>query len=281
MKRKKTVVPLAPRISKTPYMSDNSLVRSISVVSPEFVYYYLNQIVTLGCAYLIGTGQYGTVQSERFTQHSMFWAAFIRVMAVIIAVLPLIWSFIKEYPVLLPKENKRTKHIVYTFLIASGLALLLNVIAHETGFSSVSDSFGKTSSAQFSLPIWAGVAIYGIITPVTEEIVHRGIIYNRLRRYFNLPVAVCGSAILFGISHGNLVQFVYGFSMGIVICLIYERYGAFLYPVLFHCIANSTVYIFMSLPVVREWVFSTPGIAVETVVSVIAVYLIFAGKESS
>ena len=179
------IKPLAKRITKSAYMIENSFLKSLSVVTPEFVYYYINQLVTFGCAYLIGTGQYGTQMSDIFMKHSTAWAVSIRIAALILAVLPLIWSFVKEYPVILPKEEKRAGHIMLTVMLAASSAIFLNVMLSMTGFVSKSDSFVKTATAQFSLPIWMGVLVYGIVTPVTEEIVHRGIIYNRLRRYYH------------------------------------------------------------------------------------------------
>ena len=272
------IKPLTKRITKSPYMIENSFLKSLSVVTPEFVYYYINQLVTFGCAYLIGTGQYGTQMSDMFMKHSTAWAVSIRIAALILAVLPLIWSFVKEYPVILPKEQKRAGHIMLTVMLAASSAIFLNVMLSMTGFVSKSDSFVKTATAQFSLPIWMGVLVYGIVTPVTEEIVHRGIIYNRLRRYYNLPIAVIFGSLLFGLSHGNLVQFVYGFLMGIIISCLYERYGAFVYPVLFHCSANTAVYVFMSIPVLRVASFSVLGIVIQLLISIGAIYLIFGTK---
>ena len=147
-----------------------------------------------------------------------------------------------------------------------------------SGFSSSSDAFEKTAANQFSLPVWAGLLVYVLVTPITEEIVHRGVIYNRLRRYFNLPIAVVVSSLLFGISHGNLVQLIYGAVMGVLICLVYERYGAFIYPLVYHCVANAVIYVFMSSPVLRAAVFSVPGIALEALMTVAGVYMIFAPK---
>ena len=269
---------LENRITKTPYMLKNSFARSLSIVTPEFVYYYLNQLVTFCLSYLIGTGQYWTEVSEKFSNNSTMWAVLIRITALIIATLPLLWSFIKEYPRILPGPDKRVIRLCYVTVLAISASILVNVIAQSTGFTKTSESFAKTASTQFSLPLWLGIIVYGLITPVTEEIVHRGIIYNRLRRYFNLPIAIIAGSLLFGISHGNLVQLVYATVMGIFICCIYERYGSFVYPVLFHCISNTAVYTFMSIPYLRTAVFSALGIALEACLTIASLYLIFSEK---
>ena len=129
--------PLENRITKTPYMLKNSFAKSLSIVSPEFVYYYLNQIVTFGCASLIGTGQYGTQVSETFSNNSTLWAVLIRITALILATLPLIWSFIKEYPRILPGPDKRISRISYVTVLAIAASILVNVIASSTSAFSI------------------------------------------------------------------------------------------------------------------------------------------------
>lgn len=260
---KKWYSPLAKRVFKNAYFHPNSFMRAISIISPELIYYYVGQIVTFGLAYFIGTGSYGTDVSVFYKEHSLYVAAAIRVLAVVLAVLPLIPSFAKEYPVIHPDKNLLYKSAMLTIGLAISSSLLCNSVAMVSGFTGSSESFNSVATSQFSLPIWLGIIVYGIVTPLTEEIVHRGLIYNRLRRYFNLPIAIFGSSLLFGVSHGNIVQLIYGFIMGLMICWIYERYGSFIYPVLFHCFANISVYTCMSIPTARVMVVSYPGIVLE------------------
>lgn len=270
--------PLEERIYKTPYTSPYSMMRAISVVTPEFVYYYLAQLLTYGMAYWIGTGQYNASTSDFFREHSLFCAALIRILAVTLAVVPLIYPFIKEYPIILPKKESAGRRICIICILAVVSSLLLNSLAILTGFAGSSSSFSKTSSAQFSLPVWAGIIVYGIVTPVTEEIVHRGLIYNRLRRYFGFEIALVGSSLLFGLFHGNTVQLVYGSLMGMMLAYIYERYGAFLYPVLFHCMANIAVYVCMSIDNIRDIVISVPAICVWSIMLLGGMYMLISEK---
>ncbi len=70
----------------------------------------------------------------------------------------------------------------------------------------------------------------------------RGILYNRMKRCFNDKIALVVSSLLFGIYHGNLVQAVYGTILGLLIAYFYERYKSFAAPVLFHGVANISVF---------------------------------------
>lgn len=268
MTKSSWIEPLYKRVNKTAYMQPSSFIRALQVISPEFVYYYVGQLITYGTALFIGYGPAGTIAPVFFANHSQLLASLIRMSAVIIAVLPLIPSLLKEYPVIGPENKESAGYALIVAAMALGFALFFNSVAIVSGFTGKSQAFSETASAQFALPIWLGIIVYGIVTPITEEIVHRGLIYNRLRRYYNLPIAIIGCSLLFGISHGNLVQLVYGFIMGLLICYVYERLGAFVYPVLFHCIANVAVYVCMSNTMLRAAVSSYYGIILEGTVAV-------------
>lgn len=264
---------LSKRTYKDAYVSEGAILKIFSLLSPAFVYIFLNQAVTIIFAYIIGTGQYGTEMSAFFTEHSLLCAAIIRILSVLLAALPLMFVLAFEYPVIVPGKIDY-RYIFSTGLLSVSSALFFNTVAINTGFSGSSQSFSQTSANQFSLPIWLGIIVYGIVTPVTEEIVYRGVVYNRARNIFRPVSAMLCSAFLFGFSHGNTVQLVYGFLMGLLICYIYERFGAFIYPVIFHCMANISIYVLLSNSVAKTMVKSLPGMIAEfTVMTVLIIYI--------
>ena len=90
--------------------------------------------------------------------------------------------------------------------------------------------------------IWAQVLGLGILVPVMEEILFRGLIYNRLKKYVSLWTAILGGAVIFALYHGNMVQFLFSLPMGLLIILLYERWHSLSIPIVFHIAANlSTV----------------------------------------
>ncbi|MEE0419748.1 MAG: type II CAAX endopeptidase family protein [Lachnospiraceae bacterium] len=90
--------------------------------------------------------------------------------------------------------------------------------------------------------IWAQVLGLGILVPVMEEILFRGLIYNRLKKYVSLWTAILGGAVIFALYHGNMVQFLFALPMGLLIILLYERWHSLSIPIVFHIAANlSTV----------------------------------------
>lgn len=106
-----------------------------------------------------------------------------------------------------------------------------------------SDQYEAVKKIQYSVPIFLGLILYGIISPLVEEVVFRGIIFNRIKRFYAVEKAVLFSALLFGVFHGNMPQFVYGTCMGILIALCYERTKCFYSPLVFHMAANVVVFL--------------------------------------
>lgn len=127
-------------------------------------------------------------------------------------------------------------------MIAFCLAMSLNIFFTQTGFTGSSETYDRIYQMQYGVQFWAGIILYGVISPLAEEAVFRGLLYNRMKRCFHYGIALVVSSLLFGFYHGNLVQAVYGSILGILIAYFYDQYESFAAPVLFHGIANISVY---------------------------------------
>lgn len=126
----------------------------------------------------------------------------------------------------------------FAFLTAFGLNLLFDLV----GLSGSSQTFSQVVKAQYGVEFVCGLILYGILSPVVEEAVFRGLIYNRMKRCFHPKIALVCSALIFGAYHGNIVQALYGAILGFLIAYAYERYGSFTAPVIFHGVANVGIY---------------------------------------
>lgn len=132
-------------------------------------------------------------------------------------------------------------------ILAAACAVGMNGILTLLELYKYSPTFQEISAIQFDIPIWLGILSYGILAPLGEEVVFRGVIYGQLRKFGNVPLAVLLSGLIFGLFHGNLVQFVYAAVIGILLAIVYELYGTILAPMIFHGIANLFVYIMLDL----------------------------------
>lgn len=110
-----------------------------------------------------------------------------------------------------------------------------------------SEKYEVVESIQYSVPIWLGIVLYGMVSPLVEEIVFRGVVYSRIKRFYSTAKAVVFSALLFGVFHANLPQFLYGTVMGALMAFCYEYSGCFAAPVLIHMSANIFVFLLSGL----------------------------------
>ena len=104
----------------------------------------------------------------------------------------------------------------------------------------VSD-YGITSESQDALlssRMLFQILGMGIAVPVTEELIFRGLVYRKLERYVSVKKAVLLGAAIFAVYHGNLLQILFAFPMGIILNLLYHRFEDLRVPVLFHAVSN-------------------------------------------
>lgn len=105
------------------------------------------------------------------------------------------------------------------------------------------DAAAADASAQagrVSLPL--GILIYGVLSPLAEETVFRGITLQRLYLFCHekksgktaFLLAAGLSSLLFGIYHGSLVQGLYAAAMGFLFCLFLALGGNLFSLIILH-----------------------------------------------
>jgi membrane protease YdiL (CAAX protease family) len=91
-------------------------------------------------------------------------------------------------------------------------------------------------SASANVETFSMFLYMGILAPVTEEILFRGLVQRSLMPY-GKKFAIFGSAFLFGIFHGNLVQTPYAFLVGLILGYVASEYSI-AWAMLLHLINN-------------------------------------------
>lgn len=146
---------------------------------------------------------------------------------------------------LTPKKDVWKQPVWQYVMVVFGTVLFsygMNYLFTITGFTSQSAVYQVTVQNQYDVAFAVGLLLYGVISPFVEELVFRGFLYGRMRVYMPKIGAVLVSALLFGIYHGNMVQGVFGFLMGILFTLVYDRYKNFYLSVIMHVIVNLVGY---------------------------------------
>lgn len=78
----------------------------------------------------------------------------------------------------------------------------------------------------------------GIIVPVAEELMFRGLVFKRFREKSTFFSAALLSSLIFGLMNGNLLQILYVGAMGMVLAYSYEICGTIKVPILLHITVN-------------------------------------------
>ncbi|MDR3206830.1 MAG: CPBP family intramembrane metalloprotease [Oscillospiraceae bacterium] len=81
-------------------------------------------------------------------------------------------------------------------------------------------------------------AVTGLVVPLAEELLFRGVCYGALRRVFPARVAIVAQALLFALFHGNPVQIIGVFPVALLLGLSYEWSGTLFAPLLMHMAFN-------------------------------------------
>ncbi|MBY0757131.1 CPBP family intramembrane metalloprotease [Clostridium sardiniense] len=118
------------------------------------------------------------------------------------------------------KFNKIKKSYIPIIILATlGFAVLSSAFVALVGdkFTSYSDTSKGLMTAYNSIYTMISVTI---IIPIFEEILFRGLIFDQLKRGFNVIVAIILQAIIFGLFHFNPVQTMYTIVLGIILGVI-------------------------------------------------------------
>lgn len=134
-----------------------------------------------------------------------------------------------------PKFTTALLVVVFTFLC---MPAIIAVNAFSMLF--VDNEVAGLQSYMLLVPWWQILLMVGIIGPVSEEFVFRGVIYHGYKTSQRFVGSMLLSALLFGLTHLNFNQMSYAVLVGIVSVLLLEGSGSIFYSMLFHICINTT-----------------------------------------
>lgn len=174
--------------------------------------------------------------------------------------------------------STKLKDYVFIGWLGISLGICLSVAVSIFGISEQDEAFKQVNELIESQPFWLKIASVGIIIPIQEELMYRGLIYKNIeQRYDHIKAAVISSTV-FAVMHMNLSQGIYAFLMGFVLAFIYQKTKNIYACITFHCSANIFA-VFVSTNTVNEFlmenVYLVPAVLLCMIVSayVIILYL--------
>lgn len=153
--------------------------------------------------------------------------------------------------------NNKAPLSKYGLIVALSIpfALGLNNIILLANLAEYSEIYQEAVETFYAADFLVQILCLGIISPVVEEYIFRGLIYSRIRSVSRSPVAaMLISGFMFGFYHGNLVQTIYGCLSGVLLAYLYEKYGSMKAPILAHILMNMVALVLTEVEVF-VWMF--------------------------
>ncbi len=176
------------------------------------------------------------IKSPYYSLYSLITAT----IPMLICIVLLLFLFKRKLsPVMLKPSTNPKKFAALTLSsfilvpIASAVAAITATIMQNAGLS-----LSSTPAPSSTFETLCFILAHAVFAPVLEEILFRGLILERLRRYGDL-FAVLTSALLFSLLHASFQSYAYAFISGVIFALLAVYTGSTLAPILVHILNNA------------------------------------------
>ena len=168
--------------------------------------------------------------------------------------------------------------VLFTFLFMP-LVSLINMIS----MCFVDNAVAAVSGEILETPFLVMLVLMGILGPMSEELVCRGIIYHGYKRTGTMMQAMLLSSMIFALMHMNFNQAAYAFVIGIAMVLLVEATGSIWSSILIHVTFNTQQVCLMYLVDYGEQQLmeAQEALTTDMMILAISVYLIIAAVTTS
>lgn len=205
----------------------------MKIIKWPLIYFLFQFILIILLAYnFITSGNDANLFNEYLKTKQIYITLIIAIIFI-----PLLINDYKKY-----KKDKRTK-INYFILILLGiiLSLIYNVFAYYLNFLLKTSLFDNNNNLIITL------ISTGLIGPIIEELMFRGIIYNELKNKYKNMKAILITTIFFAVIHFNIIQVLYALAIGFILIFVYEKYKNIKAPIILHMASNITTTLFLPI----------------------------------
>lgn len=156
-------------------------------------------------------------------------------MSFVILLIIFLWQYKKNYD----DHYIIHKNYIYLILFGIGYSVVINIL-----FLNISITFSIGTSQFSGLEVTQFISTLlcsGLMGPILEEYLFRGIIYNKLKLFNNEHISILLTALIFSLLHGNLFNIINAFMLNYLLIFIYHKYRTLLAPIILHIAVNTTV----------------------------------------
>lgn len=272
--------------------SDNWLIRIQKILTPLVLYLGITivvEVIGMVFATFYIQMQYGSAvinNYDEFYQYLMeyvnHWALSMTGIAACICLPFLIRMYSRDKARLIIRQPEISP-LCYICIPVLGMCscFLLNGILSVSGLTELlSEGYEQTAEAIYTQELWQQYLVAAVLIPCMEEMIFRGLIFRRMRTYSIFSLAALVSAVLFGIYHMNLLQFLYATCLGLLLAYVYEQFRTILAPILLHATANAFSILITTNDAVAELLSGTENrliisLVVAFVGTLLGIYLLY------
>ena len=203
---------------------------------PCLLWYFIQLIISFvfGIAIVIINPKMADSKLELFLNDNIL---FINLICQIVSLITFLPIYLKQKKYFIPVKEK-IKDNIYLVINVSLIFLSIGIISgfiieqlKITGLEEINNAFNSKG-------IFLALVSTVILAPIIEELLFRGLIFNRINSKWNGWLAIIISALLFAVLHGNLPQILNAFILGIGLGYFYNKYHNLWYCIIAHALNN-------------------------------------------
>ena len=142
------------------------------------------------------------------------------------------------------KINYTNKLSIKNILFLLILGFCLNITYNIT-MSNINNIYNFTNSYDsINIDLFTYIICTGILGPILEEFLFRGIIYNKLKKFNKNMTAIILTGLIFSLFHSNIIQILYTFCLNFILIYVYIKFKSLKAPIIVH-IASNIINIFI------------------------------------
>ena len=136
------------------------------------------------------------------------------------------------------KNRINTNDYINIFILGFFISMFFNTFIYTlNSVVHITDAY-KVSS----IPLIVTIISSGIIGPILEELLFRGIVYNKLLAFNSHKKACIITSVMFSLMHfPNIITMFYTFVLSFIMIYLYDKYKSLHAPIIFHIAINSTI----------------------------------------
>ena len=238
------------------------------VLYPILLYFALSFFVSFIVEVVLGLMPSNKSLTERVTE----FAGITQIIYLAISIIVMYFVYKNTY---VRQSDYIFKHPIYIpviFLMGIFASHGLSALVSCLNLDNILGSYSNISNTIFSYAPVVVIISTVILAPVSEELVFRGIVFNRLRDYTGFWASAIISSVLFGVYHFNLAQGLFAFLYGILLCLVYEKFKNLFANMFMHAAGNliAVVITYTGFDYPEYWM--VPAVGAAAVLAACALY---------